>query len=250
MITLWIPKWLGECYSKLYMKFKLGLFTFNDAKNVLLFDDNKLSVVFSMLHSKRLILVFKKSRPRIYRLIDPENMVFIASGMVKNFDKVKQEAYLKLILDCLRLIMENICLESFAIYGSVARGTTSNTSDVDILLISDDFHGTIASRIDSLIKIEEKLRDELNWLRKNGIYTGLSFYPLRKVEAEKLPLLFLDLTEEAIVLYDKNSFLERILLNFKSKLIEINAKRIFINKKFWYWDLKPNYKFGEKIEID
>lgn len=247
---MWIPKWLGECYSKLYMKFKLDLFTFNDAKNVLSFNDNKLSVALSILHSKRLVLVFKKSKPRIYRLIDPENMIFITSGIVKNIDKVKQEAYLKLILDCLRLTMENINLESFAIYGSIARGTASNTSDIDILLISDEFHGTIASRIDDMLKIEEKLKDELKWLRRNGIYTGLSFYPLHKAEAEKLPLLFLDLTEEAIILYDKNNFLERLLLNLKSKLLEINAKRIYINKKVWYWDLKPNYRFGEKIEID
>jgi len=27
------------------------------------------------------------------------------------------------------------------------------------------------------------------------------------------------------------------------------AKRIFIDKERWYWDLKPDYKFGEAVAI-
>lgn len=57
---MWLPSWLGECYSKLYVKFKLNLFTFKEAKEFLLWDDNKLSVAFSKLHSKRLLLIFSR----------------------------------------------------------------------------------------------------------------------------------------------------------------------------------------------
>ena len=246
---MWIPRWLGECYSRLYVKFGMEPFTFSEAKKILSLDESKLSVAFSKLHSRRILLVFDRGRPRLYRLLDPENFLFLASGTVKNYDGIAQERYLKLILDCLRTILKMMDLESFAIYGSVARGQASKNSDIDILLISEELDGSLASRMERLYRVEEKLKKELVWLRKHGIYTGLSFYPLRKEEAQRFPLLFLDLTEEAVILYDKNRFLEALLLELKRKLLEHGAKRVFIDEKHWYWDLKPDYKFGERIEV-
>jgi len=76
---MWIPKWLGECYSRLYVRFGRELFTFSEAKKFLSFDENKLSVVFSKLHSRRILLVFDRGRLRLYRLLDPENFLCLAS---------------------------------------------------------------------------------------------------------------------------------------------------------------------------
>ncbi len=246
---MWIPRWLGECYSRLYIKFDKELFTFQEAKETLKFEEGKLSVAFSQLHQKRLLLIFNRGKPRQYRLLDPENFVFLASENIKNIHKISQERYLKLLLDCLQITLKKLKPESFAVYGSIARGTAEKTSDIDILLISESLQGSLASRMEKLYTIEQSLKEELKWLRKHQIYTTLSFYPLKKTEAQRLPLLFLDLTEEAIILYDKNSFLETTLLKLKTKLLTQGAKKIVINQKNWYWDLKPNYKFGEKIEI-
>ncbi|PDM26132.1 hypothetical protein CP083_05430 [Candidatus Bathyarchaeota archaeon B24-2] len=246
---MWIPRWLGECYSRLYMRFGQELFTFREAEEFLSFGEGKLSVAFSKLHSKRLLLIFDRGKPRLYRLLDPENVIFLASGIVKNFDRIPQERYLKLILDCLRIVLKKVDLESFAIYGSVARGSASDNSDIDILLISDSMRGSLGSRIDQLCRLEEELKEELRWLRKHGVYTSLSFYPLRKEEAKRIILLFLDLTEEAVILYDNNRFLETVLLGLKTKLLRLGVKKVVIDKGRWYWDLKPDYRFGEKIEI-
>lgn len=246
---MWIPKWLGECYSKLYLKFGLELLTFSEAKEFLQFSENKLSVAFSKLHSKRILHIFERSKPRLYRLLDPENFLFLASGVVKNIDKIGSEKYLKLILDCLRILLKTLNLESFAVYGSVARGSAGKYSDVDILVISDSLEGSLGSRVEKLYYVEEMLEEELKWLRKHGVYASLSFYPLRRSEARKLPLLFLDLTEEAVILYDKSGFLEATLLELKGKLLERGAKRVVVDSEHWYWDLKPGYKFGERIGI-
>lgn len=180
-------------------------------------------MAFSKLHSKRALLIFSRERPRLYRLLDPENLIFLASETVKNFDIIAQKSYLKLILDCLKKVMKDVDLQSFAIYGSVARGVASSNSDVDILLVSDSFHGSLGSRMENLIHVEKELDEELKWLRKHGIYTTyttLSFYPLRRVEIKRIPLLFLDLTEETIILYDKDRFLEATLLEFKAWLLK------------------------------
>ncbi|MEM2876344.1 MAG: nucleotidyltransferase domain-containing protein [Candidatus Bathyarchaeia archaeon] len=71
-------------------------------------------------------------------------------------------------------------MDAFAVYGSVARGDARFDSDVDVLIISEDLTGSLGSRIRKLYTIEEALQDELRWLRRHKVYTGLSFYPLRE----------------------------------------------------------------------
>jgi hypothetical protein len=239
---------LGEIYSRLYTRFEGELFTFREARDFLSLNENKLAVAFSKLHSRRILLIFG-GRPRSYRLLDPQNFILLASNTLQNLDGITQERYVKLLCDAFRLTFKSFDLSSFAVYGTVARGAAKENSDVDILVVSDDFVGSFGSRIERLLGVEGRLREELAWLRKRGVYTSLSFYPLREEEAKRVPLLFLDLTEEAVILYDKNRFLERVLTDFKAKLLRLGAKRVFIDKEHWYWDLKPDYKFGEEIPL-
>jgi predicted nucleotidyltransferase len=230
------------------MKFGLELFTFSEAREYLSFDENRLYVAFSKLHSKRILHIFNRGKPRLYRVLDPENFLFLTSGVVRNVEKIASERYLKLVLDCLRFLLKTVDLESFAVYGSVARGSPSQYSDVDILLVSDSLEGSLASRIEKLCCVEEMLEEELRWLRGKGVYTSLSFYPLRRDEARRLPLLFLDLTEEAAILYDRNGFFENVLLELKEMLLKQGAKRVMVGR-YWYWDLKPNYRFSERVDV-
>lgn len=246
---MWIPTWLGETYSKLYTNLKCNLFTFQAAKSLLSFNENKLAVAFSKLHSNRILLIYEARKPRLYRLLDPENFFLLTSGVLRNVGKIPQERYVKLCLDAFRQTSKLVNLSSFALYGSIARGTAGRDSDVDVLVVSNDFVGSMGSRIEMLCKVEEMVREELDWLRDHGVYTSLSLYPLREEEAERMPFLLLDLTEEAAILYDKGQFLERVLGGFKARLLKLGARRVFINKENWYWDLKPGYKFGEIIEI-
>ena len=246
---MWIPRWLGECYSKLFAHFGQETFTFQQARELLNANENKLAVAFSKLHSKRILLILDHGRPRLYRMLNPENFILITSEAIRNLEKIPQERYLKLTCDCFRKASETLNVESFAVYGSVARGSATVNSDVDVLLISEDLSGSLGSRIGQLYNVEEALQQELEWLRKNKIHAGFSFYPLRKCEAQRLPNLFLDLTDDAVVLHDRNRFLERTLLELKMKLLKLGARRVFIDKERWYWDLKPGYRFGEIVAI-
>jgi predicted nucleotidyltransferase len=246
---MWIPMWLGEIYSKLFISFETELFTLSQAEEALEIDGGKLSVAFSKLHSKRVLTIFRRSKPRVYRLLDPSSFILLASEKAKNVERLKQERYLSLILKGLQETLKRFRVQSFAIYGSVARGVAEDISDIDILLVSDDFQGSMGSRIEQLLSIDDALQEELRWLRGQGIYTGLSFYPLRPREAETLPNLFLDLTEDAVILYDEDRFLEGLLLELKAKLLRSGAVRVLLGRDRWYWDLKPNYKYGEAVEI-
>jgi len=79
-------------------------------------------------------LIFHHERP-LYRLLDPENFIYLVSGIVKNIEKVGSEKYLNLILDRLRIVLQDNRI-------GILRGAASNhKSDIDILLVSDSFEG-------------------------------------------------------------------------------------------------------------
>ena len=83
---------------------------------------------------------------------------------------------------------------------------------------------------------------------KHGVYAVLSYYPLNKREILQLPVILLDLTEDARILYDEGDFLQNALNGLKVKLRLMGARRVKL-KDGWYWDLKPNYKPLEVIEL-
>ena len=60
--------------------------------------------------------------------------------------------------------------------------------------------------------------------------------------------LFLDMTEDARILYDRDGFLERAFVDLESRLERLGARRIWRGNA-WYWDLKPDYTPGEVFEI-
>lgn len=247
---MWIPAWLGEIYARLSQRFGTEVFTLREAQDVLGMNEGKLNVAFSKLHSVRILTLFERGRPRAYRLISPADFVLLASEGVQGIGGVRQERYVPLVLGAFRAVADVVGLRSFALYGSVARGTAKRNSDVDVLLVSDDFRGSIGRRIEELMSVEESLGDEIEWLHGKGVRAGLSFYPLRVSEAERLPDLFLDLTEDAIILYDEGRLLERLLLELRLRLMKNGAERVYLDGGEWFWDLLPGYRHGDIIETD
>jgi len=244
---MWIPRWLGEIYSKLYYNFELSLFTFSDALNILSMPRNKLMVAFSHLHKNHILTIFERGKPRKYRLLNPLNFLLLSSGYV-NPIRIPQERYLNIIYDVFRAFRNKYNLRSFAVYGSVARGSAKAHSDIDFIVISDDFKGSIASRLDEFIEIDYKVKDEIRWLIKNGIYVSLSIYPMRSDEAKRLSLIFLDLLDEAKIIYD-DGILMKLFNELRAKLSILNAKKVMLGDGSWYWDLKPDYKSYEVIQL-
>lgn len=139
-------------------------------------------------------------------------------------------------------------LISLVIFGSVARGTYRNDSDLDVLLVIDGLPKGRIRRIAEFMEIEKKLEPTLTSLRKDGIYTELS--PILKTpeEAEAGSPLFLDMVEDARLLYDRDGFFSKILNQLRQRLIKLGARRIW-KGDFWYWELKPDYKPGEEFEL-
>lgn len=140
-------------------------------------------------------------------------------------------------------------LVSVVVFGSVARGTQTFDSDLDLLIIAKRLPKGRMRRIGQFVAIENKINSFLEVLqKKEGINTYLSVIIKTPEEAEKGSPLFLDMIEDAKILFDKDSFFEKVLNKLRNRLRELGAKRIWRGNA-WYWDLKPDYRPGEIFEI-
>ena len=152
----------------------------------------------------------------------------------------------RLLNELLKVFRDDLI--SVVVYGSVARGTARRDSDIDVLIVVKELPRSRFERLSIYMKAEEKLDPLLNELLNRGYAVTISPILKTKREAERISPLYLDMVEDAIIVYDKNGFFEEILKRLRDKLRELGAERVWIGKK-WYWRLKKDYKFGEVIEL-
>lgn len=97
-------------------------------------------------------------------------------------------------------------LITLAVFGSVGRGTPSFESDIDVLVVARNLPPGRVRRIDQFSAVEERMSPVFSSLKEKGIHTTLS--PVIKTPEEVLvgSLLFLDMINDAVLLYDKDDF--------------------------------------------
>ncbi len=140
-------------------------------------------------------------------------------------------------------------LISVVVFGSVGRETQSFDSDIDLLIIAEGLPKGRMKRIREFGSVEDKVEPFLKSLRKKeGINTYISAIIKRPEEAQKGSPLFLDMVEDAKILFDRDGFFGGVLDSLKKRLKELGAKRIWKGNA-WYWDLKPDYRPGDVIEL-
>jgi predicted nucleotidyltransferase len=140
-------------------------------------------------------------------------------------------------------------LISVVLFGSVARGEGGELSDVDLLIVCEELPGSRWKRYALFHQALAALEGMLEELARQHCYP--EFRPILKTraEAEVRTPLYLDMVEDARVLYDRHGFFSKVLAGLKRRLTELGARRVFLEDGSWYWDLKPDYRFGEIFEI-
>ncbi|MEM2550445.1 MAG: nucleotidyltransferase domain-containing protein, partial [Nitrososphaerota archaeon] len=78
----------------------------------------------------------------------------------------------------------------------------------------------------------------------------VEFSPVIKTpeEARVFSPLYLDMVEDAVILFDRDGFFDGVLRRLRGRLQELGAERVRLGKA-WYWRLKRDYSFGDVIEI-
>ncbi|MBU4491085.1 MAG: nucleotidyltransferase domain-containing protein [Euryarchaeota archaeon] len=135
-------------------------------------------------------------------------------------------------------------LISLILHGSVARGAAKDESDIDLLIILKDAPAAYCERLEPVIEIELKLRE--NFSGAPPIFSSLI---LSKEEAMENRNIFLDMIEDSIILYDKDDFFRNRLNAMKNRLQQLGSRKFILKDNTWYWQLKPDMKAGEILEL-
>lgn len=139
-------------------------------------------------------------------------------------------------------------LVSIVLFGSVARGDASATSDIDLLIIATDLPAGQIARKRLLASADAAFEDDLAEVERSGIDTRLARIVRTPPEAARVIPLYLDMTEDARLLYDRDGFFAGVLDRVRVSLKRLGSRRVWAGKT-WYWDLKPDFKCGDVIEI-
>jgi len=135
-------------------------------------------------------------------------------------------------------------LVSIVLFGSVARRQARPTSDIDVLLVADGLPRSRAERRQPFLDAWEAAR----------VARGLPSIEWNVIvktpdEATYRSPLYLDMTEDAILVHDRDGFFEKVLAGMRERMRELGSRRVHLPDGSWYWDLKPDFRWGEVVEI-
>lgn len=164
------------------------------------------------------------------------------------------KSWIKLFDNLLQALLENSIsfygdrLISAVVFGSVGRGAMRPDSDIDVLFVIDPLPKGRLRRVGEFRGLERQMDGILKDARKLGVQTTLS--PVFKIPAEVRlgSALFLDMVDDARILYDRDNFFFQEMSGLRQRLARLGARRIWKGSA-WYWDLKPDYKCGEEFQI-
>lgn len=139
-------------------------------------------------------------------------------------------------------------LVSAILFGSVARGDAGPDSDIDLLIVGEEFPPGRFARLRLLEEVDAKFEPELDRLRSQGLHPRLARLLKTRAEATRLVPLYLDLVEDARLLYDRDGFFQSVLTRLGASLKRLGAERR-LRGQTRYWVLKPDFRPGEVIEL-
>lgn len=139
-------------------------------------------------------------------------------------------------------------LVTVAVFGSVGRGTPGPESDVDVLIVARNLpHGRL-KRMAEFGEVEKEVAPLVAAMRGEGITTDVSPVFKTPEEVKAGSLLFLDMIEDALMLYDESHYFRDRLEELAARLKGLGARKIKRGGQ-WYWDLKPDLRPGEVFEL-
>lgn len=139
-------------------------------------------------------------------------------------------------------------LVACAVFGSVGRGTPSYNSDIDLLIVARALPPGRFRRVEEFLPVEAHLEPMLEAAQPGGAPIALSPVFKTPEEVEAGSPLFLDMVEDARVLYDPQGFLVGYFDRLRTRLRQLGARRIWRGNA-WYWELKPDIKPGEVFAL-
>ena len=246
----WPSKQAGFAYSRILLHFGEKPFLAEEVRSILNVNRSQLAQIFHKLHESRLLLLTRRSRPRIYRVLNPTwfPMVFGDALQENVLLNLHQDWYIPVILAIVKQAMDWDPKAAVVLFGSTARGTATPNSDIDFLIISDEWGPTYSVRWPIIHEWKTQVRPALRMLCTTGIYAQPSLLPLTSAELESWKSFLIDVVGEELILRDPKRTYERFTLKLRSWLVETGVQRRYLSKGRYYWKLgASNFTPNEEI---
>jgi len=135
-------------------------------------------------------------------------------------------------------------LWAIVLFGSVARGEATGTSDIDLLVVAEAFPRRLAARRQELLALYAPVREArgLPWVEWN-------LATKTPGEARATSPLYLDMVEDARLLFDRDGFFAGVLDRLRARMRELGTRKVVLPDGSWYWDLRPGFRFGDEVEL-
>lgn len=140
-------------------------------------------------------------------------------------------------------------LVSFVLFGSVARGEAVPGSDLDVLIVVDGLPGARHERFALVARALDRVRRKHGPLLASDEPFDWSPILLTRDEARDHSPVYLDMTLDARILHDRDGFFRHVLEGLGARMRALGSRRVMLADGSWYWDLKPDYRFGEIVEL-
>lgn len=139
-------------------------------------------------------------------------------------------------------------LQSVVLFGSVARGDATADSDVDLLIVARDLPAGQFARKRLLADVDARFEADVAAAAAGGLDVRLARIVRSPEEASRLRPLYLDLTDDAVLLVDRDGFFAGVLDRLRESLRRLGSRRVK-QGTHWYWDLKPDFRRGDVFEL-
>jgi len=135
-------------------------------------------------------------------------------------------------------------LLSLVLFGSVARGQARPTSDIDLVIVAEGLPRSLAERRRPFLQSWQRVR------AARGLpHVEWNLITKSPEEARVHSPLYLDIVEEGIVILDRGGLVKAVLSAMRARMRALGSRRVYLADGTWYWDLKPDFRFGEVVEI-
>ena len=172
-------------------------------------------------------------------VLKPELNIRYGVGYIRNESKRR---FICELLERLKNVLGSKLI-SIAVFGSVGRGTDDEYSDLDMIIVVDEVY-------ENMIDIRSKIVDVIHSIKiKDSFLFDIDLYLYNICDASKFNMIYLDMTTDSIIVYDKNNFLRNILNRVVKLLRKLGSVKV-VDGNTWFWILKPDLRLGEEIKLE